>query len=229
MIPALQEHSQLEQENCEHTPPLSCAAQVANLCQTNASRTDSLIEQHPGKSLDELVAAKVINGDQKAQILKKPALLEQLKQQQAQLDIYRKIDNDYKTRLATETSTLEKTLTEKFEADKSEAIREAKDAAEAAAKAAVHNALLTLSQFLALASHRRTEQPDSTEPENLALEGVLLGVYSGDDTGVASMIKLVEGSSEQTKSITGEDLPTTCRCSTGASLGGAWLGVGLLT
>jgi hypothetical protein len=44
----------------------------------------------------------------------------------------------------------------------------------------------------------------------MALEGVLLNVYSGDENAVATMIKLIEGSEEKTKSVSGDELQTTC-------------------
>lgn len=44
----------------------------------------------------------------------------------------------------------------------------------------------------------------------MALEGVLLNVYSGDDTAVSTMLKLVEGSNDKTQSVNGDELQTTC-------------------
>ncbi|KAK2928819.1 hypothetical protein FoTM2_011682 [Fusarium oxysporum f. sp. vasinfectum] len=61
---------------------------------TNASKTDSLLSQNPGKSLDELVESRIINNDQKAQILKKPALQAQLAQYEEQLVQYQKALHD---------------------------------------------------------------------------------------------------------------------------------------
>ncbi|WKT49126.1 hypothetical protein QSH57_014056 [Fusarium oxysporum f. sp. vasinfectum] len=61
---------------------------------TNASKTDSLLSQNPGKSLDELVESRIINNDQKAQILKKPALQAQLAQYEEQLVQYQKEAQD---------------------------------------------------------------------------------------------------------------------------------------
>lgn len=45
----------------------------------------------------------------------------------------------------------------------------------------------------------------------MALEGVLLNVYSGDDHAVSTILKLIEGSSETTFSVSGEQLQTTCK------------------
>lgn len=45
----------------------------------------------------------------------------------------------------------------------------------------------------------------------MALEGVLLHIYSGDENAVATMLKLVHGSDEQARSTTGDTLQTTCK------------------
>ena len=45
----------------------------------------------------------------------------------------------------------------------------------------------------------------------MALEGVLLRIYSGDEEAVATMLKLVHGADEPTISTTGDELETTCR------------------
>ncbi|KAF7550400.1 hypothetical protein G7Z17_g5755 [Cylindrodendrum hubeiense] len=168
---------------------------------TNASKTDSLLSQHAGKSLEELVDSKIINTDQKAQILKKPALQAQLAQYEEQLVQYQKVDEQYRARAVAEKAELEKSL-EKVKAD---AISEA---AETSQKALKDN-LLVLSQFLRLAAYRREEAKDPESDESQAIEGVLLAIYSGDDLAVQSMLKLVDGSDDQIVSVPGEQLETT--------------------
>lgn len=187
-------------------------SQSINKCmQTNASKTDSLLKEHAGKSLDELVAARVINADQKAQIQKKPALEAQLKQFEEQLIQYKKIDADYRSRAEAETERVQKTLTEKFEKEKADAVREVKEKAESDLKRTVHDNLLILSQFLRLAAARRAEEADPTLDENLVLEGVLLAVYGGDEKAVSVMLKLVEGTDDHAHSTAGEQLQSTCK------------------
>ncbi|TPX09995.1 uncharacterized protein E0L32_008842 [Thyridium curvatum] len=176
---------------------------------TNASKTDGLIAQHKGKDLNELVAQKIINADQKAQILKKPALQAQLAQLEEQLAQYKKVDLEYRTRAASEKAQLEKTLAEKYEKEKAEAISELKEKAEAGSQKSLHDSLLVLSQFLRLAAARRAEEFNAELDENLALEGVLLHVYSGDENAVSTILKLVQGSDEQTRSVSGDLLQTT--------------------
>ncbi|SPO03369.1 uncharacterized protein DNG_06052 [Cephalotrichum gorgonifer] len=178
----------------------------------NASKTDPLLEEHSGKTLDELVAARIINADQKAQVLKKPALKAQLAQLEEQLVQFKKVDADYQARLAAEKDSLKKELAEqqeKLEKEKADAVQEAKEKAEADIKVAVHDHLLVLSQFLRLAAARRAEEADPTLDENLALEGVLLAVYGGDESAVSTMLKLVEGSDDKTVNTSGEQLEST--------------------
>ncbi|KAI0116259.1 hypothetical protein GGR51DRAFT_500814 [Nemania sp. FL0031] len=176
---------------------------------SNASKTDPIVEQHQGKTLDELVEAKVINPDQRAQRLKKPQLETQLAQYEEQLAQYKKVDEDYRSRFLADKAALEKTLTEKFEKEKADAIAELTEKASADAKQTLHDSLLVLSQFLRLAAARRSEDADAGLDENMALEGVLLNVYSGDEHAVSTMLKLINGSTETTHSVAGDELQTT--------------------
>ncbi|KAH6966816.1 hypothetical protein EDB82DRAFT_347424 [Fusarium venenatum] len=167
---------------------------------TNASKTDSLLAENPGKSLDELIESKIINADQKAQILKKPALQQQLAQFEEQLTQYQKVDEQYKARAAGDKAEWEKKL-EQAKAD-------AKAEAKAEATKDLHDNLLVLSQFLRLAAYRREEAQDPESDESQAIEGVLLAIYSGDESAVQSMLKLVNGSDDQIVSVPGEQLQT---------------------
>jgi hypothetical protein len=161
-------------------------------------------------SLDALVAARKINADQKAQILKKPQLQASLAQLEEQIAQYKKFDQEYKARSQAEKAEFEKVHTERSEKQLAEAVAAAKAEAAATAIKEQQSNLLLLSQFLRLAAARRAEEADSTLDENQALEGVLLSVYSGDESAVATMIKLINGSNDNTYSVTGEKLQTTC-------------------
>ncbi|KFA60876.1 hypothetical protein S40285_04855 [Stachybotrys chlorohalonatus IBT 40285] len=167
----------------------------------HTSKTDAVIAQHPGRSLDDLVASKIINNDQKAQILKKPALQAQIIQFEEQLTQYQKVQEQYQERAAADKAEWEKAL-EKAKAD---ALAEAKEEAEKKER----GDLLVLSQFLRLAAYRREEAKDPESDESQAIEGVLLAIYSGDENAVAAMLKLFEGSSDQIWSVPGEQLQTT--------------------
>jgi hypothetical protein len=174
---------------------------------TNLVKIESVVAEHKGQDLDELVSAKVINADQKASLLKKPALQSQLAQYEEQLAQHKKVEADHRARIAE----IQKGLTDKAEKEKSAAIAESKAKADAEADASLRINLLHLSQFLRLAAARRAEDVDSTADENLALEGVLLHIYSGDDNAVETMLKLVRGVEEQTTSTGGDALQTTCK------------------
>lgn len=163
--------------------------------------------EHGSKTLDELITLKIINNDQKAAYLKKPSLQAQLAQYEEQLQLLKKIDQEHRARLAEQ----EKALTAKFEKETAELVVELKDKALVDADASLSKSLLVLSQFLRLAAARRAEEADTSLDENQALEGVLLHIYSGDDNAVATMLKLVRGSDEQTRSTSGETLKTTCK------------------
>ena len=78
--------------------------------------------------------------------------------------------------------------------------------------------LLLLSKFLRLAAARRAADVDQTLDENQALEGALVEVYTGDETAVAAMEKLINGSDEQALSINGEKVNTTCKFATSSSI-----------
>ncbi|KAG5976210.1 hypothetical protein E4U55_007430 [Claviceps digitariae] len=168
---------------------------------TNASKTDSLLRQHVGTPLDELVSSRVINTDQKVQIEKKPALQAQLVQMEQQLAQFRKVHEQYRLRAAADKAEWEKSL----EKAKEDAVSEAK----AGFQQSLKDNLLTLSQFLRLAAYRREEASEPESDESQAIEGVLLAIYAGDDNAVSSMLKLVQGTDDKVFSVPGEELQTT--------------------
>ncbi len=193
----------------DHVPTCSfeSMAMLTIPFQTNTAKIDALIAEHSGKSLDELVSTKIINADQKAAHLKKPALQAQLFQLEEQLAQHKKVEQEYRVRLIE----LEKTLADKFAKEKADAVAEVTEKAKADANVSLRSNLLILSQFLRLAAARRAEDADSSSDESMALEGVLLAIYSGDENAVANMLKLVQGDDEQTRSTSGETLQTTCK------------------
>lgn len=168
---------------------------------TNAAKLDSLLSQHPGKSLEQLVDERIINTDQKAQIQKKPALQTALAQYEEQLVQYQKIHEQYQTRAAADKAEWAKTL----EKTKEEALSQVK----AEFKNSMDSKLLVLSQFLRLAAYRREESQEPESDESQAIEGVLLAIYSGDESAVSAMQKLIEGSGDQIVSVPGDQLQTT--------------------
>lgn len=121
------------------------------------------------------------------------------------------MDEEYRSRGAADKAKLEKELTEKLEKEKADALVAATAKAAADIQNAQHDGLLVLSQFLRLAAARRSEDADASLDENMALEGVLLNVYSGDENAVSTMLKLIQGSEEKTRSVSGDELQTTCK------------------
>jgi hypothetical protein len=182
--------------------------------QTNASKVDSILAENPDKSLDDLVAARKINADQKAQILNKPKLQASLTQLEEQISQYKKFDQEYKARMQAEKAEFEKSFNDKASKELEESVAAAKAEAVADALKEQHNGLLLISQILRLAAIRRgDEEADATLDENKALEGVLAKVYTGDDEAVQTMLKIIGGSKERTVSVSNEFLTTTCKYS----------------
>lgn len=204
-----QEHPQCQQEDRESNCYGSCA--TTNNFQTNASKVDSIVAENSDKSLDDLVASRKINPDQKAQLLKKPALQASLAQLEEQIAQYKKFDQEYKAKSQSEKAEFEKTHTERASKELEDAVNSAKTEAEATAIKEQQDNLLVLSQFLKLAAIRRAEDESAELEENKALEGLLAQVYGGDVNAVSSMLKLIQGSSETVSSVAAEPLSVTCK------------------
>lgn len=185
-----------------HANASQWAHDTPNIYQSHATKLDSILKDNPGKSLDDLVTQRVINTDQKTQILKKPGQQAQLAQYEEQLAQYIKVDEQYRTQAATDKADWEKSL----EQAKKDAVTEAKEGFNKDTRAN----LLIISQFLRLAAYRREEAADPESDESQAIEGVLLAIYAGDECAVNSMLKLVEGSSDQITGVPGDQLQTTC-------------------
>ncbi|KAI4261916.1 MAG: hypothetical protein L6R42_002897 [Xanthoria sp. 1 TBL-2021] len=159
-------------------------------------RVDSIVAENPDQTLDQLLAARKINPDQKAQAQKKPSLQASLAQLEEQVAQYKQFDEDYQKRLATEKVALETSHKDELEKVKEAAIAEAK--AESAKEA--KDNLLVLSKFLRAAAAKR-QGGDETSPENRAFEGALLLVYGGEAGAVAAMESLIAGSDEKVPTV----------------------------
>ncbi|KAL1858149.1 hypothetical protein Daus18300_010030 [Diaporthe australafricana] len=177
----------------------------------NASKTQALVDEHKskGKTPEQLVQDKIINADQKKQVDNLISLKAELARLEEQLTTYEKIDGEYRAQLASVKSDIEKRLSETHEREKADAVAEVKNKYETDSKKSLHDGLLVLSQFLRLAAHRRAEGPESPDDEDQALEGILLGVYGGDESAVSVMLKLCEGTDDKTAGVGGETLQTT--------------------
>jgi hypothetical protein len=171
------------------------------------AKTDAVIKENPGVSLDDLVAQRKINQDQKASALKKPHLQAQLITLEEQVQQYKKFDADLQQQLQKQKSELTSTHGEELEKLKNELQAEAAARSEAELK----SKLLIFSQFLRAAADRRNAEHDEEDDENRAFEGTLLLVYGGDQKAVDTAMSLIEGADERVTSIEGFVLPVKCR------------------
>lgn len=170
------------------------------------SKVDAIIAENPNVSLDDLVTSRKINNDQKAQALKKPSLQSALTQLEDQVNQYKKIDEDFQRRLASEKERLH--AAHRKELEDSQGTTKAQAGAEA--KKELRQQLLVLSRFLRAAAARRQMDDDSSD-ESKAFEGLLLLLYGGDTTAVDAAEKLIGGASDDIPSTDGTTVPVTCK------------------
>ncbi|MCJ1276128.1 hypothetical protein MMC21_003933 [Puttea exsequens] len=161
-------------------------------------KVDSIVAENPGISLDDLLAAKKINQDQKAQAQKKPSLQTSLAQLEEQAAQYKQFDEDYQKRLSAEKAALASSHKEELQRVKDAAFAEA--AAEN--KKEAKDNLLVLSKFLRAAAAKR-QGGDENSGENRAFEGALLLVYGGEVSAVVAMESLIAGSEEIVPTVDG--------------------------
>lgn len=160
-------------------------------------KLDKIQEEHPGQSLDDLVAAKKINNDQRTQGLRKPVLTGQREELNEQLKKYEKFVDEYEEKLVKQKDSLTATHTSAVEAIRAEVTQEVKKEMEIEFK----RRLLTFTRFLKAAAGRRQTEDDSEEGK--AFESVLCGVYAGDAAAVDCAESLVNGSGEKVPEYTG--------------------------
>lgn len=156
--------------------------------------------------MDELVATKKINTDQKAQAEKKPALQASVAQIEEQIGHLKDFAAHYEQRLASQKAELTKLHQDEVKAVQEKTAAEAKEASKKDQRAQ----FLSLSKFLYTAATMR-RSGDETSNVTRAFEGVLYQIYTGSHDAVASMIKVVEGVDEPVVSVEGETLEVTCR------------------
>ena len=177
------------------------------------SKLDSIVSENPGKSLDQLVTAKLINADQKAQALKKPALQGELASLEESMAKAKEMEAQHMEALAKERDLLKSRHSKEME--------ELQEATEARVKLECEKDfrlhLLTLSRFLKAAAGRRGEGEEDLDLEGKAFEGVLSNVYTGDVAAVEAIEKLINGSSEKARDWSGE-LDITCELQSQSAL-----------
>ncbi|KAJ4369865.1 hypothetical protein N0V83_005629 [Neocucurbitaria cava] len=167
-------------------------------------KVDSIVEANPGVSLDDLLASRKINADQKAQAERKPGLQAQLAQYEEQYGHYTKYGQELEAKFTREKEILSKAHSGELEA-LTETIK-----AEAALeqKKLLKDKILTLSRFLRAAAARRQLEDDDSDLTK-AFEGALLQVYGGDATAVFAAEKLIEGAEDGVPSTEGVVLSVT--------------------
>lgn len=161
-------------------------------------KVEAIVAEHPSVSLDDLVASRKINTDQKTQILKKPQLQAQLAQLEESMSLHKKIEDDVNRRIQAQKDRLEAEHKKELEDAKASATEVAQDLDKANSKAK----LLLLSKFLRAAAARRQDSDESTD-ESKGFEGVLLYLYGGDSAAVDTAEKLIEGSTDPVVSTEG--------------------------
>jgi hypothetical protein len=176
--------------------------------QSATQKVDSIIAANPGVSLDELLASRKINADQKAQAERKPGLQAQLAQYEEQYTNYKKYGDELEAKFAKEKEALSK-----IHSGELETLRETiKAEAKLEQQRIVKEKLLTLSRFLRAAAARRQLEDDDSDLTK-AFEGALLQVYGGDAAAVMAAEKLIDGASDGVPSTEGVVLGVTCRFS----------------
>ncbi|ETN44262.1 uncharacterized protein HMPREF1541_10813 [Cyphellophora europaea CBS 101466] len=164
-----------------------------------SAKADSVLAENPGKTIDELVASRKLNADQKNQLEKKPALRAQLVQLEEQVTQYRSFSQELEERFNREKSS----LIESHEAEIAQLKEEAANNAKAAESSNLEESLKIITHFLhAAASKRQSEDPDSDEAR--AFEGALLLVYQGNESSLSTLRNLIQGSEDKITDTQGE-------------------------
>ncbi|KAK7515199.1 uncharacterized protein IWZ02DRAFT_59287 [Phyllosticta citriasiana] len=167
-------------------------------------KLNAVVKENPNVPLDDLVAQKKINNDQKAQALKKPQLEADRDLFEEQLAQCKKIHDEYQQKMVRQREQLEAAHAEKIK----EIEKTTEAAVEAKAKEATKEQLLVFSQFLRAAAARRQECDDDSELSR-AFEGALLQVYGGTREAVEAALKLMDGTTEPVVSTEGIQLAIT--------------------
>ncbi|KXT17687.1 hypothetical protein AC579_9038 [Pseudocercospora musae] len=201
------ESAAAEDVSGEHAYIKELQKQIRNTTKklSSLAKVDTIVSENPGVSLDDLVAQRKINNDQRAAAQKKPQLQAQLADLEERVEHYRKLDQDYQAKLTKQRDELA-SQHERTTAKLREALSQ--DAFETAQKV-LRQKLLTFSQFLRCAAAKRNAEEAVDDDESRAFEGALLLVYGGDQKAVDTAMNLIDGSSDTVPNIDGEPLQFT--------------------
>ncbi|KAK4632650.1 uncharacterized protein CLAFUR5_03638 [Fulvia fulva] len=184
---------------------------------TLMQKVDSIVAENPGVSVEDLVAQRKINNDQKAQLLKKPQLQAQVQDLTERYQHYRSFDSEYQTKFTKQREELSSQHEKALEKIKEEARVEALSSS----ASELRKKLLTFSQFLRAAAAKRAIEDETDTDESRAFEGALLLVYGGDQKAVETAVNIIEGAGERVPSVEGIELPITFAQVKQASVGHA--------
>lgn len=208
-VAAKEESATAEDTSGEHPYVKELQKQIRNTNKklSSMAKVDAIIAENPSMSLDDLVAQRKINNDQRAAAQKKPQLQAQLADLEERIEHYRKFDQDYQIKFTKQRDE----LTSQHEQVTTKLREELKRDAAVEAQKLLRQKLLVLSQFLRCAAAKRNAEEQVDNDESKAFEGALLLVYGGDQKAVDTALSLIEGSDETVPNIEGELLPFTCK------------------
>ncbi|KIX99201.1 uncharacterized protein Z520_04777 [Fonsecaea multimorphosa CBS 102226] len=169
-----------------------------------SAKADAVISENPNVSLDDLVAQKKLNADQKNQILKKPGLQNQVAQLEEQLSHFRAFAQELEEKAAKEKSKLIEAHEAEIATVKEKALQEIEDIK----TKAVEDGLRVITHFLHTAASKRQSEEADTE-EGRAFEGALLLVYQGNESSLSTLQSLIYGTDEKVPDVHGEPLDFT--------------------
>lgn len=172
------------------------------------SKLDLILAENKDVPLNDLVASRKINSDQREQALRKPLLQSSLAQLEEQIANYKKIDSEYAARMASQHESLTSAHKSEIESLKAQLQKEAEEKSQVE----LRKKLLTFSQFLRAAAAKRFVEDEAGTEESRGFEGVLLLVYGGDEKAVDAAEKLIEGSDDTVPSTEGQQLSIKCEC-----------------
>jgi hypothetical protein len=153
-----------------------------------------VVAENKGKDLEQLVAEKKLNADQKAQLQKKPQIQAQVTQLEEQLNQYRSFAQELEDRFSQEKATLVEAHEAEIAQLKEEAATKAQEQEGNSKK--LDEGLKIVCDFLHAAASKRSFV-DEEKAERQAFEGALLQVYQGNELSVTTLQNLVAGTDDK--------------------------------
>ncbi|KAK1083345.1 hypothetical protein LTR33_003314 [Friedmanniomyces endolithicus] len=199
--PAKESSEPQENGALEHSHIRELQKQIRNINKRLAglAKTDAVVAENPGVSLDDLVSQKKINADQKAAAEKKPGLQLQLQQAEEQVKVFQEVDAGHQAQLTKQKDDMTSQHAKEMEKTKEDLQKEGV----ATSSSELRKKLLVFSQFLRTAAAKRNVEDNSDPAENEAFEGALLLAYGGDEKAVDTAVAIIDGTDEKVPNIEG--------------------------